>query len=169
MIDSAWRVARAPPKKKDAANGSDSGPQLEDLQLLPIGQDLRRNRYWVVDGDYPSHCHSRHFFRTIFALFESADLPIDSPRIYTSTNPWKTSSILEAICSSKVEYESIVAFLRAESPPDPGPGRKRPKSELAHLSLIDALEARTAKIDTELAVSSQPIHLIAIMLSDGQI
>jgi hypothetical protein len=62
--------------------------------------------------------------------------------------------MLEAICSSKVEYDSIVAFLRAESPPDPGPGRKRPKGELAHLSLIDALEARTAKIDTELSVSS---------------
>jgi len=50
MIDAAWRVARAPPKKKDAANGSDSGPQLEDLQLLPIGQDLKRKRYWIVDG-----------------------------------------------------------------------------------------------------------------------
>ena len=54
MIDAAWRVARAPPKKKDAANGSDSGPQLEDLQLLPIGQDLKRKRYWVVDGECPS-------------------------------------------------------------------------------------------------------------------
>lgn len=52
MIDSAWREARAAPKKKDAANGSDSGPQLEDLQLLPIGQDLKRKRYWVVDGEY---------------------------------------------------------------------------------------------------------------------
>ena len=59
-----------------------------------------------------------------------------------------------------MEYESIVAFLRAESPPDPGPGRKRPKSELAHLALIDALEARAAKIDTELAVSLQLIQRI---------
>ena len=54
MIDAAWRVARAPPKKKDAANGSDSGPQLEELQLLPIGQDLKRKRYWVVDGERSS-------------------------------------------------------------------------------------------------------------------
>lgn len=58
MIDAAWRVARVPPKKKDAAAGSDSGPQLEDLQLLPIGQDLKRRRYWVVDGEDPFFCHS---------------------------------------------------------------------------------------------------------------
>jgi len=57
MVDAAWRVARAPPKKKDAATGSDSGPQLQDLQLLPIGQDLKRRRYWVIDGEYPSCCH----------------------------------------------------------------------------------------------------------------
>lgn len=57
MIDAAWRVARAPPKKKDAATGSDNGPQLQDLQLLPIGQDLKRKRYWVIDGEYPSCCH----------------------------------------------------------------------------------------------------------------
>ena len=152
MIDAAWRVARAPPKKKDAANGSDGGPQLEDLQLLPIGQDLKRKRYWVVDGEHPSCCQFSLFF-ALLSIFPLADYCIDSPRVYTSTNPWKTSSILEAICSSKVEYESIVAFLRTESPPDPGHGKKRSKSELAHLALIDALEARTVKIDTELAVS----------------
>jgi len=98
------------------------------------------------------------------ALFTNVDFCADSPRVYTSTNPWKTSSILEAICSSKVEYESTVAFLRAESPPDPGPGKKRPKGELAHLGLIDALEARTAKIDTELAVSLHPIQRLLIVL-----
>jgi len=76
---------------------------------------------------------------------------------------------LDAICSSKVEYESIVAFLRAESPPDPGPGKKRPKSELAHLALIDALEARAAKVDTELAVSLQPIQCILVVLKTIQI
>jgi hypothetical protein len=68
-----------------------------------------------------------------------------------------------------VEYESIVAFLRAESPPDPGPGKKRPKGELAHLALIDALEARTAKIDAELAVSLQLIQRTSILLNDIQI
>ena len=68
-----------------------------------------------------------------------------------------------------MEYESIVAFLRAESPPDPGPGKKRPKSELAHLALIDALEARTAKIDTELAVSFRSIQRTPIVLKAIQI
>ena len=62
MIDNAWRVARAPPKKKEVANGSDNVPQLEDLQLLPIGQDLKRKRYWVVDGEYPAHSRSWCFF-----------------------------------------------------------------------------------------------------------
>ena len=65
MIDTAWRVARAPPKKKDPANGSDNGPQLEDLQLLPIGQDLKRRRYWVVDGEHPFRSHSWRSFRLI--------------------------------------------------------------------------------------------------------
>lgn len=104
------------------------------------------------------------FFFAVIALSVDADFCIDSPRVYTSTNPWKTSSVLEAICSSKVEYDSIVAYLRAESPPDPGPGKRRPKSELAHLTLIDALEARTAKIDTELAVSLQLIQRTPIVL-----
>lgn len=63
-----------------------------------------------------------------------------------------------------MEYESTVACLRAESPPDLGPGKKRPKTELAHLGLIDALEARSAKIDTELAVSRQPIQRFHTML-----
>ena len=110
----------------------------------------------------PSAVISDVFFRIIFALFASTDFPIDSPRVYTSTNPWKTSSALEAICSSKVEFESIVAFLRAESPPDPGPGKKRPKNELAHLALIDALEARTAKIDAELAVSFHQFNIFSL-------
>ena len=103
-------------------------------------------------------------FCTTFVSFLGTNYPVDSPRVYTSTNPWKTSSVLEAICSSKVEYESTVAFLRAESPADPGPGKKRPKSELAHLALIDALEARSAKIDAELAVSVQSIQNVLILL-----
>ena len=68
-----------------------------------------------------------------------------------------------------MEYESIVAFLRAESPPDPGSGKKRPKGELAHVALIDALEARTAKIDAESAVGLQPIQHIFIVLKAIQI
>lgn len=61
MIDVAWRVARAPPKKKDPTNESENGPQLEDLQLLPIGQDLKRRRYWVVDGKCPIFVAPRLF------------------------------------------------------------------------------------------------------------
>ena len=75
MIDTAWRVARAPPKKKDPANGSDNGPQLEDLQLLPIGQDLKRKRYWVVDGEYLVRTRSRRFFSALFTNVDSCRLP----------------------------------------------------------------------------------------------
>ena len=80
MIDAAWRVARALPKKKDPANEPDNGPQLEDLQLLPIGQDLKRKRYWVVDGEHPFRCHSRRFLTPpLFLCRFSSNLYVDEP------------------------------------------------------------------------------------------
>ena len=75
MIDAAWRVPRAPPKKKDPANGSENGPQLEELQLLPIGQDLKRKRYWIVDGEY-SFC-----FRSL-DVFSQPSLPYSRMLIF---------------------------------------------------------------------------------------
>lgn len=42
-----------PSKKKGPADGSDNGP-LEDLQSLPIGQDLEQKRYRVIDDDQSS-------------------------------------------------------------------------------------------------------------------
>lgn len=53
-IDVAWGVGKNTHRKKDPSAppaASDDAPRLEDLQLLPIGQDLKRRRYWVVDGE----------------------------------------------------------------------------------------------------------------------
>lgn len=52
-IDRAWGVSQNKHKKKDAATAppepTDPHSQ-EKLQLLPIGQDSRRKRFWVADG-----------------------------------------------------------------------------------------------------------------------
>lgn len=52
-IDLAWGVQHNKHKKKEA---QDAPPDPTDpkskqkLQLVPIGQDTQRKRYWVVDG-----------------------------------------------------------------------------------------------------------------------
>ena len=52
-IDLAWGVQHNKHKKKEA---QDLPPDPTDpkskprLQLVPIGQDMQRKRYWVVDG-----------------------------------------------------------------------------------------------------------------------
>lgn len=53
VIDRAWGVSQNKHKKKDASTAppEPSDPKSQDrLQLVPIGQDLRRTRYWVADG-----------------------------------------------------------------------------------------------------------------------
>ena len=57
-IDRAWGVTQNKYKKKDVANAppdaSDSMSR-ENLQLIPLGQDRTRKRYWVVDGPCVFH------------------------------------------------------------------------------------------------------------------
>ncbi|KAF9015627.1 hypothetical protein BDQ17DRAFT_57632 [Cyathus striatus] len=129
-IDRAWGVVHNKHKKKDAANAppdpSDPKSQ-ESLQLLPIGQDCQRKRYWVVD---------------------------ESPRIYVSTNPWKITATLRAISSTRDEYMSVIGQLKSSAPPELKKGQKRSKPEQAHITLIAALEGRIEAIDAELAVSN---------------
>ena len=91
-------MARAPPKKKDAASGSDSGPQLEDLQLLPIGQDLKRKRYWVVDGKHLPTVISDVFFlasslpHSLMAILVQIPLVFIRPQTHGKrVRPWKLS------------------------------------------------------------------------------
>ena len=77
----------------------------------------------------------------------------DSPRVYVSTNPWKITATFQTVSSTKEEYLATIENLKANTPPEPKKSKKRSKLELAHISLIEALEARIEAIDVELAVS----------------
>ncbi|KAL0579444.1 hypothetical protein V5O48_002550 [Marasmius crinis-equi] len=126
-IDHAWGVHHNKNKKKD---GPTAPPPPEDpdsqdnLQLLPIGQDVSRKRYWVADL---------------------------SPRIYVSTNPWKITATFRTVSSTRDEYISLLEQLKTNAPPPAKKNvKKRPKTEIAHLQLIKALEERLEEIDKEL-------------------
>ncbi|KIM47759.1 hypothetical protein M413DRAFT_439429 [Hebeloma cylindrosporum] len=126
-IDNAWGVVHNKHKKNQPPtvplDPSDPKSQ-ERLQLIPIGQDSQRKRFWVAD---------------------------DSPRIYVSTNPWKITATFQTISSTREEYIAEIENLKATAPPEPKKGQKRSKPEQAHLQLITALEARIEAIDAELA------------------
>ena len=78
----------------------------------------------------------------------------DSPRLYTSTNPWKITATFHTISSTREEYIATIENLKASAPPDPKKGQKRTKPEQSHLALIAALEKRIEIIDAELNVSN---------------
>ena len=77
----------------------------------------------------------------------------DSPRLYTSTNPWKITATFHTISSTREEYIATIEKLKASAPPEPKKG-KRTKPEQSHLALIAALESRIEVIDAELNVSN---------------
>ncbi|KAG1828108.1 hypothetical protein EV424DRAFT_1387217 [Suillus variegatus] len=91
-VDRAWGVMQNKHKKKDPETAppesNDSKSQL-NLQLVPLGQDAQRKRYWVAD---------------------------DSPRIYVSTNPWKITATFQTVSSTRAEYISVIEKLKASSP-----------------------------------------------------
>ncbi|KAF8203824.1 hypothetical protein BJ912DRAFT_919838 [Pholiota molesta] len=86
--------------------------------------DSQRKRYWVAD---------------------------DSPRIYVSTNPWKMTATFQTISSTREEYLSIIADLKATAPRELKKGQKRTKLETSHIRLIKELEDRIEAIDAESA------------------
>ena len=52
-IDRAWGVVHNKHKKKEAPTAAPEPSEphnQENLQLLPLGQDRNRKRYWVADG-----------------------------------------------------------------------------------------------------------------------
>jgi hypothetical protein len=52
-IDRAWGVVHSKHKKKEPSTAPPeaSDPKSQErLQQIPIGQDMHRKRYWVVDG-----------------------------------------------------------------------------------------------------------------------
>ncbi|KAH0591018.1 hypothetical protein H2248_001129 [Termitomyces sp. 'cryptogamus'] len=126
-IDRAWGVSQSKHKKKDATTAppdpSDPKSQAK-LQLLPIGQDSKRTRYWVGD---------------------------DSPRVFISTNPWKVTSTFNAVSTTRDEYLALIENLKTSKPPDIKKGEKRSRFDAAHIKLIATLEGRIDAIDEELA------------------
>ncbi|KAK7695271.1 hypothetical protein QCA50_002461 [Cerrena zonata] len=126
-IDRAWGVIHNKHKKHETtpAPPPPSDPQsMENLQLIPLGQDMQRKRYWVID---------------------------DSSRVYLSTNPWKITATFQAISSSREEYVALIEKLRGIGPTEPKSGERRTKVELQHLALLKALEDRLPAIDAEIA------------------
>jgi len=124
-IDRAWGVMQQKTKKKDtdaAPPESDDANSLQSLQVLPLGQDLERKRYWAVD---------------------------DSPRLYVSTNPWKITSTLRTIASSREEYMALIEQLKAASLQLTDKKAKSRKGQ--HDLLVETLESRVEVMDRELA------------------
>ncbi|KAG9314049.1 hypothetical protein JVU11DRAFT_4828 [Chiua virens] len=91
IIDRAWGVTQHKHKKKETENAppdaSDPNSQ-ERLQLVPLGQDSSRKRYWVAD---------------------------DSPRIYVSTNPWKITATFQTASSTREEYLAVIESLKVKA------------------------------------------------------
>ncbi|KAF8899001.1 hypothetical protein BD779DRAFT_1607614 [Infundibulicybe gibba] len=125
-IDRAWGVTQNKHKKKDVASAPPDPTDVnsqERLQLVPIGQDIHRKRFWVAD---------------------------DSPRLYVSTNPWKTTATFKTISSTREEYMSTIEELKRSAPAPLKRGEKRTKLEASHLTLVTSLESRLENIDAEL-------------------
>ena len=72
---------------------------------------------------------------------------LDSPRVYLSTNPWKVTSTLRTVSSTREEYVDLIENLKASAPLKP-----KLKVEFAHQSLIVVLEGRLEVIDKEITV-----------------
>ncbi|KAH9944232.1 uncharacterized protein BXZ73DRAFT_87172 [Epithele typhae] len=117
VIDRAWdRSPPVPPPPGDPHS------QVR-LQLVPLGQDRERKRYWVVD---------------------------DSPRVYLSTNPWKISATFQTVSSSRDEFMAFLETVKETASSEPKFGERRSKLEIAHSALLKALQERIEVIDSEL-------------------
>ncbi len=147
---------------------------MENLLLVPMGQDNQRKRYWVIDGQYyflisPSFqlfacicAEQRTCVRHIAVVlhdfvFSKVGLPsrylLDSPRVYMSTNPWKITAAFQAVCSTRDEYIATIEKLKSSAPAEPKYGERRTKPEQAHTRFIKTLEERLTVIDADIAVS----------------
>lgn len=85
---------------------------------------------------------------------------LDSPRVYLSTNPWKVTSTLRTVSSTREEYVDLIENMKASAPLKP-----KSKVEFAHQNLIAALEGRLEVIDKEITVRVLAQCLRLLMLS----
>ncbi|KAF9535654.1 hypothetical protein CPB83DRAFT_802160 [Crepidotus variabilis] len=126
-IDRAWGIQHNKHKKNQAPLpplDPDDPKSRESLAFIPLGQDSSRKRFWAAD---------------------------DSPRLYTSTNPWKITASFQTLATTRDEYTAVIEQLKSTAPPDLKKGQKRSKTDAAHLALIAALEDRLESIDAETA------------------
>ena len=49
IVDRAWGISHHKQKKEKGAENS-GGLDRNDLELKPVGQDSKRERYWIADG-----------------------------------------------------------------------------------------------------------------------
>lgn len=89
--------------------------------------------------------------RVTMRLYPCLVTKLDSPRLYRSTNPWKTTSEFHCVTETKEDYLAIIQKLKEEGP---APNQKRQtKADKWHLTLLGTLESRLEAIDAEIAVS----------------
>ena len=80
--------------------------------------------------------------------------------MWTSTNPWKVTSLFNSICETRADYLAAIDILRASAPPEieftseTEVSGKRPHRDVSHWQLIFALELRVDAIDQEFKVHS---------------
>jgi hypothetical protein len=86
---------------------------------------------------------------------------LDSPRVYLSTNPWKVTSTLRTVSSTREEYVDLLENLKASAPLKP-----KLKVEFAHQNLIAALEGRLEVIDKEIMVRVLAVSWTAPVVCD---
>ncbi|KAG8928346.1 hypothetical protein FRC03_009559 [Tulasnella sp. 419] len=129
LLDRAYGVPRGGHRKrpedipKPALPPPDDNFTKEKLQMIPIGLDAQRKRYWVVD---------------------------DSPRLYRSGNPWKTTCPFEALSTTRDEYLAAVEKLK-DIPQAPKKNGKLGKFAIAQQELTKKLEGeQLGRIDSEL-------------------
>lgn len=160
IIDTAWGTKKKAHKKEALAPRPPPPPEnpysKESLAFYAIGQDQTRTRFWIADGEralihsFDISCQSPHF--------------PDSPRMWTSTNPWKVTSVFNSVSETRADYLAAIDTLRDSAPPEieftseTEVSGKRPHRDISHWQLIFALELRVDTMDQELKVRSPVEH-----------
>lgn len=98
MVDRAWGVSHHKQKKEKGAENS-GGIDRNDLELKPVGQDSKRERYWVADGP----CSFIFGFQNpVFPFFHCY-------RVKDSLNfAWDSSTSSFAFSGSAFDLENLV-------------------------------------------------------------
>lgn len=130
IIDTAWQVKQKPNNKKKnepprPAPDTEAAATRKSLTVTPLGQDVERTRFWIADN---------------------------SPRLYTSTNPWKTTQLFKCVATTREDYIEWIDKLREKAPPEveEDDGRTVDSKHKMHWDLIYALELRVDLIDEDL-------------------